>query len=85
MNCPTDCREGPHGRGAVHNLLGVRDLDGVEVVRKEIEEADRKGESWLTISWQRPGSNSPARKLTYVKKAVHAGKAYFIGSGIYVE
>ena len=67
------------------NLLGVRDLDGVEVVRKEIEEADRKGESWLTISWQRPGSNSPARKLTYVKKAVHAGKAYFIGSGIYVE
>lgn len=24
-------------------------------------------------------------KLTYVKKAVHAGKAYFIGSGIYVE
>jgi signal transduction histidine kinase len=66
------------------NLMEIRDLNGVEVVRKEIEEAEQKGESWLTLSWQRPGSNAAARKLTYVKKAIHGGKSYFIGSGIYV-
>jgi signal transduction histidine kinase len=67
------------------NLMDVRDLDGVEVVRREIEEASRTGECWLTTSWQKPGGKAPARKLTYVKKATHGGRTYFVGSGIYVD
>jgi signal transduction histidine kinase len=66
-------------------LLGMRDLGGHDLVREEIDAAVRLGEAWVDGTWYRPGDNVPARKHTYVRRTVHDGQVYIVGSGYYSE
>lgn len=68
------------------NLLALKDLHGMSVVRDEIDAAIKKGSSWLEgYWWYKPGDNIPALKQTYVRKAQFKGETYIVGSGLYVN
>lgn len=66
-------------------LVGMKDLGGHDLVREEIDAAIRQGDAWVEGIWYRPGDNVPARKRTYVRRTVHDGEVYVVGSGYYVE
>ena len=67
------------------SLLEVKDLQGAAVIRDEIEAVERHGSAWIEAQWYRPGSNAPARKLSYVKKVQHGGQIFIVGSGLHPE
>jgi signal transduction histidine kinase len=67
------------------NLIDLRDLKGKAVVREEISAAMRDGSAWLDLYWYKPGSNTPARKQTFVRKVQSGKETYIIGSGVYME
>jgi signal transduction histidine kinase len=67
------------------NIMGLRDLRGKTVVQEEIAAATKDGSAWLELYWFKPGSNTPARKQTYVRKVQSGSDTYIIGSGFYVE
>ena len=50
------------------NLMELRDLRGRTVVRDEIDAALRHGSAWVDLRWYRPGTNTPGRKQTFVRK-----------------
>lgn len=64
-------------------LIDVKDLNGKELVRDEIDLALQKGSGWMDCFWYKPGDNTPALKHTYVRKATFDGETYIVGSGIY--
>ncbi|HEX7024705.1 MAG TPA: cache domain-containing protein, partial [Gemmatimonadales bacterium] len=65
------------------NLSGLKDLSGKAVVKEEIAAALKDGAAWLDGYWYRPGSNTPAKKRTYVRKVQSGKETYIVGSGIY--
>lgn len=65
------------------NLLQMKDLRGKEPVREEIAAAMKEGSAWLECYWYKPGDNTPARKLTYVRKVQAGPETFIVGSGIY--
>jgi len=67
------------------NLIDMKDLDGNPVVKNEIDLAMNKGSGWLEMSWFKPGTNTPAPKMTFVKKAKANGETFIVGSGYYPE
>ncbi len=42
-----------------------------------------KGSGWVKYMWPKPGQKTPAKKMSYVKKAKLGDKIVFVGSGIY--
>lgn len=60
------------------NLINLKDMYGVEIVKESIKEAmNPVNGGWLTYEWK--GANT----LAYVKKVVKQDKTYIIGSGYY--
>lgn len=66
-------------------LMDLRDLRGKPVVQEQIAAAMRDGSAWLEMYWYRPGDNTSARKLTYVRKVQAGSDTFIAGSGIYVD
>lgn len=67
------------------NLMALKDLQGNEVIRQQHDAVMKTGSAWLEIYWYKPGHNTPARKLTYVRKVDSGQETFIVGSGIYVE
>lgn len=67
------------------NLMELRDLKGKALVRDEIELALQNGSGWLDVYWYKPGSNTPGRKRTFVRKVQSGSDTFIVGSGIYVD
>lgn len=67
------------------NLMELKDLQGNTVIRKQHDVAMKEGTAWLEIHWYKPGHNTPARKLTYVRKVQSGPDIFIVGSGIYME
>lgn len=67
------------------NLIDLKDIRGRAAVREEIEAAMKDGSAWVDLYWFKPGSNTPARKDTYVRKVQFGTETYIVGSGVYLE
>lgn len=67
------------------NLIDMKDLKGNFVVKDEIDIAMEKGSGWLEMSWFKPGTNTLATKMTFVKRARSNGETFIVGSGYYPE
>ena len=67
------------------NLIDMKDLKGNPVVKEEIDLAMEKGSGWLEMSWFKPGTNTPATKMTFVKQVQSNGETFIVGSGYYPE
>ena len=65
------------------NLMGLKDLNGKLVIKEQNEIVMKKGSAWLKFQWYKPGDNTPAMKYSYVKKVIHEGEVYIVGSGYY--
>lgn len=66
------------------SLLELRDLDGRNLVKDEIDATERHASAWLDCTWYKPGDNTPARKRTYVRRVRVGSEMLLVGSGIYV-
>lgn len=67
------------------NILNLKDVNGKDVTRQCLEQAEKNGSGWVEYHWYKPGSNTPTRKMTYVRQ-VHTGtETYVVGSGLYME
>jgi signal transduction histidine kinase len=67
------------------NLMGLRDPQGRAFVQDYIAAAMQNGSAWVEYQWYKPGQNTLARKLTYVRKAQSGGDTYIVGSGFYPQ
>ncbi len=66
------------------NLIDVKDVNGKGLVRDYIEAARKDGSAWVEYHWYKPGDNSVARKVSYVRLVRSGRDAYVVGSGIYL-
>ena len=67
------------------NLMGVTDLKGKAVMNEYIALAMKDGSGWVDYYWYKPGQNTAARKLAYVRKVQSGQDTYIVGSGFYVD
>jgi signal transduction histidine kinase len=68
------------------NIVDFKDIDGRPVIKEMIAiAADKKrGDGWVHYHWAGPDHFFPTWKSSYVMRVTDpAGKAYFIGAGIY--
>jgi len=65
------------------NLIGLKDIKGKMVTKYYIDAAMKEGSAWVDYQWYRPGSNEPAAKHTYVRKAVFGNETFVVGAGYY--
>lgn len=66
------------------NLWDLKDLQGKFVIRDQNTTVIEQGRVWIESSWFKPGDNTPARKLSYVRKVLFGDRVYIVGSGIYL-
>lgn len=64
------------------DLSGVRDQDGVEIVRSLINIARTATTGWVNYKWPNPTTNDVENKSTYV---VRLDDTHLAGVGIYVD
>ena len=67
------------------NIIDLKDVKGKAAVQEEIAAAMKDGSAWVECYWYKPGSNTPARKQTYVRKVQSGRDTYIVGSGVYME
>ena len=67
------------------NLIDLRDVKGKQVARDCIAAAMKDGSGWVEYYWYKPGHNTPARKLAYVRKVQAGQETYIVGSGVYMD
>jgi signal transduction histidine kinase len=67
------------------NLIDMKDVKGKAVAQEYIAAATKDGSAWVDYWWYKPGSNTPARKQTYVRKVQSGRDTYIIGSGVYMD
>lgn len=69
------------------NLMEVKDLKGKMLVRDYIEGVSKSkdGTFWTEYYWYKPGSNTPCRKVSYVRLVQSGGEKFVVGSGFYPE
>lgn len=65
-------------------LIDLKDVKGRPVVKEEIAAAMSKGSAWVDLYWFKPGSNTPARKATFVRQVQFGKETYIVGSGVYL-
>jgi signal transduction histidine kinase len=67
------------------NIIDLKDVKGKAVTREFISAAMKDGSAWVDYYWYKPGSNTPAPKLTYVRNVQSGQETYIVGSGFYLE
>jgi signal transduction histidine kinase len=67
------------------NIIDLRDVKGKAVTQEFISATLKDDNAWVEYYWYKPGSNTPAPKLTYVRKVQSGQQTYIVGSGFYVE
>jgi two-component system cell cycle sensor histidine kinase/response regulator CckA len=65
------------------NVLGLHDDKGNFFIKRALEIAQKKGEGFLTYSWQKVNSQTFRQKLVYVRLYVPWG--WVIGTGVYLD
>jgi len=63
------------------NLLEMRDVDGVYLVKNFIEVANTKGKGWVDYKWPNPVTTAVEQKSSYVEKVDDV----LIGCGTYKQ
>ena len=65
------------------NMMGVKDPNGVMIVKEFSDVAKTKGQGFVAYKWPKAGSDKPVDKVTYV--AYVKDWDWIIGTGIYVD
>jgi signal transduction histidine kinase len=67
------------------NLMNEKDLKGNYMMRDYIDAAVKNDSAWVSYYWYKPGENTQARKLTFVRKVKHGADTYVVGAGYYPD
>ncbi len=71
----------PHIVG--RDLIGIRDAKGIFLIRRQVEEIAKKGESSFRYAWLQRNSQTPVYKVSYNRGI--PGTNFWIGTGLYVN
>jgi cytochrome c len=64
------------------DLSGLKDQNGVEIIKGMIQLVQTDGSGWLDYQWPNPTTNTVQAKSSYVTKL---DDDHFVGVGIYVQ
>ena len=67
------------------NVMAVTDVKGKALVKEYIALAMKEGSGWIDYYWYKPGQNTPAHKIAYVRKVQSGADTFIVGSGFYIE
>ncbi len=64
-------------------LFGLKDSAGVYFFVAFNEIVEESGSGWVPYQWPKPGQEASSPKVSFVMSAMHSGKTYIVGSGMY--
>ncbi len=64
-------------------LIGLKDTNGKLFFADMNKLAKEKGSGWVDYMWPKPGEQSPARKVSFVKLCKVDGEEMIVGCGVY--
>jgi cytochrome c len=68
------------------NIIKMKDANGKLIIQAFIDLLKIQESGWVDYMWPKPGSDKPAKKLSYIKKAkMPNGATVFVGAGLYAE
>ena len=66
------------------NIMKMKDADGKLIIQSFIDALKTQDSAWVEYMWPKPGSNRPAKKISYIRKVkMSAGGTVIVGAGIY--
>lgn len=65
------------------NMADLKDSNGKPIGKLFIQKAE-KGGGTVEYMWPKPGTKTPTKKVSYIKKVEHNNVTYLVGSGYYV-
>lgn len=65
------------------NLSGLKDANGTAIFAAFVNKAKESGEGMVPYLWPKPGSETPVRKVSYIKGFSPWG--WIVGTGIYID
>ncbi len=65
------------------NLMNLQDPNGIYILREVINQVKQQGSGFVHYSWNKPGADKPAAKITFAKG--HAAWKWSIATGLYVD
>ncbi len=65
------------------NLSAVKDPDGLFLFNEMVKVAKAEGAGFVKYQWEKPGTQGPQPKLSYIK--IHPDWGWIIGSGVYID
>ena len=65
------------------DLAGLKDANGTAIFVAFVNKAKESGEGMVPYLWPKPGSESPVRKVSYIKGFKPWG--WIVGTGIYID
>jgi methyl-accepting chemotaxis protein len=69
-----------------NNIMDMKDANGKLIIRAFIDALKTQDSGWVEYMWPKPGSDKPAKKISYIRKAkMPVGGTVFVGAGVYVE
>jgi cytochrome c len=68
------------------HLIDLKDKSGKAITRAFIAMVEKQGAGWVDYMWPKPGTDTPVKKWSYVKRVDVEGKTpAFLGIGIYLD
>ena len=67
------------------NVLDLKDKNGKYLQKALIEVAETQGAGWVDYMWPKPGTDTPVKKWSYLKRIDLDGTPALLGVGIYLE
>ena len=67
------------------DLIDFKDANGKLVIREMIEMLRDKDSGWMEYMWPKPGTTTPSKKVSYIRKVKVGDRTLYVGAGVYLE
>ena len=67
------------------SIIDSTDKSGKAIIRAFIAVAEKQGAGWVDYMWPKPGTDTPVKKWSYVKRVDVDGTPALLGAGFYPD
>ena len=66
--------------------MKMKDANGKLFIQSFIDALKTQDSAWVEYRWPKPGSDKPAKKVSYIRKVkMPTGRTVIVGAGIYAD
>ena len=66
--------------------MKMKDANGKLIIQAFIDALKNQDSAWVEYMWPKPGSDKPAKKMSYIRKVkMPKGGTVIVGAGIYAD